>query len=68
MERELVSVIKNNLKGKKLNDFLRLLNKNDGYCPCSTVKNEDTKCVCKEFRDMGEGICHCGLFIKKKDE
>lgn len=37
---------------------------NDGYCPCSLVKTPDTKCMCKEFRDMKEGMCHCGLYIK----
>lgn len=37
---------------------------NDGYCPCAIVKTPDTKCMCKEFRDMQEGICHCGLYIK----
>ena len=38
---------------------------NDNYCPCSIVKNEDTKCVCKEFREQeNEGFCHCGRFKK----
>lgn len=37
---------------------------NDGYCPCKAEKNEDTKCMCKEFRDMDEGVCHCGLYRK----
>ncbi len=26
----------------------------------------DTKCMCKEFREMDEGMCHCGLYIKTK--
>ena len=21
---------------------------NDGYCPCAIIKDEDTKCMCKE--------------------
>ena len=37
---------------------------NDGYCPCRISKNKDTKCMCKEFREMTEGICHCGLYQK----
>ena len=45
---------------KKLKD-------NNNYCPCSLVKNEDTKCMCKEFREMEEGMCSCGLYIKEKD-
>ena len=40
------------------------LKDNGGYCPCRLDKNEDTKCMCKEFRDMTEGMCHCGLYIK----
>ena len=43
------------------------LKANSNYCPCVLVKNEDTKCMCKEFREMEEGMCHCGLFIKIKD-
>ncbi len=42
------------------------LRENDGYCPCSTEKIPDTKCMCKEFRDMDEGQCRCGLYIKTK--
>lgn len=36
----------------------------DGYCPCMIEKNEDTKCMCKQFREMESGMCHCGLYIK----
>lgn len=44
------------------------LKDNDGYCPCFLEKNEDTKCMCKEFReDIVEGYCHCGLYKKVKD-
>lgn len=42
------------------------LKENDKYCPCRLLKNEDTKCVCKEFREAfaaGKiGKCHCGLY------
>lgn len=42
--------------------------KNGGYCPCSLIKNEDTKCMCKEFRESTElGECHCGLYIRVED-
>lgn len=51
-------------------EIKRKLKDNGGYCPCSLVKNEDTRCMCKEFRDMidrGEtGTCHCGLYIAEK--
>lgn len=48
-------------------EIKKKLKENGGYCPCSIVKTEDTKCRCKEFREMVErgesGMCHCGLFI-----
>ena len=47
--------------------ILAALKSNDNYCPCVVEKNPDTKCMCKEFRDMEEGTCHCGLYIKIKD-
>lgn len=42
------------------------LKETGGYCPCRLLRNEDTKCICKEFRDAIEegklGKCHCGLY------
>lgn len=35
------------------------------YCPCSLIRNDDTVCPCKEFREMKPGICHCQLYIKE---
>lgn len=45
------------------------LKKNGGYCPCRLEKNNDTKCMCKEFREQikdpdFEGYCHCMLYYK----
>ena len=37
---------------------------NDGYCVCAVSKNPDTKCMCKDFREQPEGVCHCGLYKK----
>lgn len=47
------------------------LEKKGGFCPCKVGKNEDIKCMCKEFRDQindpnFEGFCHCQLYYKKK--
>jgi len=43
------------------------LKANDGYCPCALERNEDTKCMCKEFREsQEEGVCHCGRYRKIK--
>ncbi len=45
------------------------LKERGGYCPCRREKNEDTKCMCKEFRGQiadpkFEGYCHCMLYYK----
>lgn len=45
-------------------NILEAVKANDGYCPCRRIKNEDTKCMCKEFREGGLGECHCGLYEK----
>lgn len=47
------------------------LERNNGYCPCRLEKNNDTKCMCKEFREQikdpnFEGYCHCMLYYKSK--
>lgn len=47
------------------------LEKKNGYCPCRMEKNEDNKCMCKEFREQikdpdFEGFCHCMLYYKEK--
>ena len=57
--KEIVDVIKKGLKAK------------NGYCPCKIEVSEDTKCMCKEFREQiddpnFEGFCHCMLYYKSK--
>ena len=47
------------------------LEKKGGYCPCRLERSEDTKCICKEFREQiadpsFEGYCHCLLYYKEK--
>ena len=42
-----------------------------GYCPCRLERTEDTKCICKEFKEQiadenFEGFCHCMLYYKQK--
>ena len=58
--KEIVEKIKEGLKQK------------GGYCPCRLEKNDDTKCMCKEFREQikdpnFEGYCHCMLYYKTID-
>lgn len=52
-------------------DFVKVMRdalmENNGYCPCAVEKTEDTKCMCKDFRELEEGACNCGLYIKEKD-
>ena len=43
------------------------LKSNNGFCPCAMVKNKDTKCMCKDFREMKSGTCTCGLYTKVED-
>lgn len=53
---------------KEIRDKLK---ENGGYCPCRISRTEDTKCMCKEFREMIDngviGMCHCGLYIIEED-
>ena len=42
-----------------------------GYCPCVRETSEDTKCMCRQFREQiadpdFEGYCHCLLYYKEK--
>lgn len=44
-----------------------------GYCPCRREQTEDTKCICREFREQMadpdfEGYCHCMLYYKEKQK
>ena len=57
--KEIVEIVKQGLK------------ESGGYCPCRRERTEDTKCMCKEFREQiadptYEGYCHCMLYYKEK--
>ena len=59
-DRELVALIREGLRQK------------GGYCPCRFERTEDTKCICREFREQMadpdfEGYCHCRLYYKTND-
>lgn len=49
-------------------DIRQRLKENEGYCPCRLSRTPETKCMCKEFLEQSEGECHCGLYIKVKDD
>ena len=47
------------------------LKQTGGYCPCRRERTEDTKCMCREFREQiadpaFEGYCHCRLYWKSR--
>lgn len=53
---------------ERVAELRKALKENGGYCPCEFDKNEDTKCMCKAFREQEtEGHCHCGLYKKVKE-
>lgn len=57
-----IKVSENKERVKEIREKIKA---NGGYCPCKLIKNEDTKCICKEFLEQKElGECHCGLYIK----
>jgi ferredoxin-thioredoxin reductase catalytic subunit len=60
-------MIKVNEDAEHVREIREALKANGGYCPCRISKNEDTKCMCKEFRDQKSGMCHCGLYYKTED-
>ena len=46
--------------------------KTGGYCPCRVERTDDTRCMCREFKEQiadpdFEGYCHCMLYYKSKD-
>lgn len=50
---------------EKYNAISKAVVDNDGFCPCSIIRSDDTLCLCKEFREQEtEGECHCSRFIK----
>ena len=58
-DTEIVNTIKEGLK------------RTGGYCPCRREKTDDTRCMCKEFKEQianpdFEGFCHCMLYYKQK--
>lgn len=48
------------------------LREKNGYCPCVLQISEDTKCMCRDFREKindpdFEGYCHCMLYYKDNE-
>lgn len=49
-----------------VNKIINGLAKKNGHCPCKPGELEKNLCPCDEF--VGTGVCHCKLFIPKKDK
>ena len=53
-------------------EILEQIKSNGGYCPCKVIHDEDTKCMCKEFKDAlnseknSQDTCSCGLYRIEK--
>lgn len=48
---------------KIVTNIRNALKRTGGFCPCRQEQNEDTVCMCKEFRDQiadptFDGYCH----------
>ena len=70
LEKELTNELKitPNPNSEVFLEITNAVKDNDGYCCCEIDKNEDTKCMCKNFREQTEGgFCRCGRFFKIKD-
>ena len=65
--------IKLNEKKEIVENVREGLRQNGGYCPCRRERTEDTKCMCREFREQiadphFEGDCHCMLYYKSLED
>lgn len=59
------------IKGSKFTEIKEALKQTNGQCPCVPryAWNDDTKCMCKEFREQEHaGECHCGMYEKVKQD
>lgn len=63
----------NNEEPELVSEILEQIKSNGGYCPCKIVHDENTKCMCKEFKEIlnstDEPIyntCACGLYKIKE--
>lgn len=48
-------------------DIWECIRRGGGYCPCAIIKDEESRCICKEFREGQETNCHCGVWRKHDD-
>lgn len=50
-----------NSNDKKVNSILKLMERNNGECPCAN-NSKDKHCPCSDYREHDK--CHCGLYLR----
>ena len=50
-----------NPNDKKVNSILKLIDRNNGICPCHNT-SKDPHCPCTDYTE--NDVCHCGLYLK----
>ena len=55
-----------NPSDKTVNALLKMIERNEGRCPCSGNTSEDLHCPCSNYRLHSE--CTCGLYKKIGEE
>ena len=55
-----------------VNEIREGLKHTGGSCPCRVERSDETKCICREFKEQiadpdFEGYCHCMLYYKSKE-
>ena len=55
-----------------VNEIREGLKHTGGYSPCREERSDETKCICREFKEQiadpdFEGYCHCMLYYKSKE-
>ena len=56
-----------------VNEIREGLKHTGGYCPCRVERSDETKCICREFKEQiadpdFEGYCHCMLYYKEQSK
>lgn len=55
-----VALYQGYVPNNNIDDILKTINRNNGYCPSVSNNSSDYKCPCRPMREDGE--CKCGLF------
>lgn len=56
--------IRTNPDREFVREMKKAIKNNNGFCPEALEKTKDSKCMCRDFREMEHGTCACGLYTK----